>query len=85
VSPGPSSVHARTLTRGSGAAPRHYYRRGWQDGRRDLYGTKDEIQDNSDAHRLPTVYFLQYPTLAPRDSGENDDFYALTHVHRPSL
>src|SRR6185312_11437132 len=25
--PGPSSVHARTPTRGSGAVPRHYYRR----------------------------------------------------------
>ena len=47
--------------------------------------TKDEIQDDSAARRLPTVYFLQYPTTVPRDSGENDDFYALTHVRRPSL
>ena len=47
--------------------------------------TKDDIQDDCDARRLPTVYFLQYPTTVPRDSGENDDFYALTHVRRPSL
>ena len=56
-----------------------------QDGRRDPRRTKDEIQDDSDARRLPTVYFLQYPTTVPRDSGENDDFHAPTHVHRPSL
>ena len=47
-----------------------------QDDRRNLRRTKDEIQDDSDARRLPTVYFLQYPTTVPRDSGENDDFYA---------
>ena len=82
VSPGPSGMHARTPTRGSGAVPRHYYR---QDNRRNLRRTKDEIQDDSDARRLPTVYFLQYPTTVPRNLGENDDFYALTHVHRPSL
>ena len=56
-----------------------------QDNRRDLRRTKDEIQDDSDARRLPTVYFLQYPTTVPRDSGENNDFHALTHVRRPSL
>ena len=33
----------------------------------------------------PTVYFLQYPTTVPRDSGGNDDFHTPTHVHRPSL
>ena len=49
------------------------------------YRTKDEIQDDSDARRLPTVYFLQYPTTVPRDLGENDGFYAPTHVRRPSL
>ena len=56
-----------------------------QDDRRDLRRTKDDIQDDCDARRLPTVYFLQYPTTVPRDSGENDDFYVLTHVRRPSL
>jgi len=30
-----------------------------QDGRRHLHGTKDEIRDDSDVRRLPTVYFLQ--------------------------
>ena len=59
--------------------------RGWQDDRRYLRSAKDDIQDDCDARRLPTVYFLQYPTTLPRDSGENDDFYALTHVRRPSL
>ena len=49
VSPGPSSVHARTPTRGSGAVACHHYR--W---------TKDDIQDDCDARRhahsvLPTV------------------------------
>ena len=29
------------------------------------------------------MYFLQYPTTVPHDSGENDDFYALTHVRPP--
>ena len=56
-----------------------------QDDRRDLRRTKDEIQDDSDTRCLPTVYFLQYPTTVPRDSGENDDFHAPTHVHHPSL
>jgi len=56
-----------------------------QDDRCDLRRTKDNIQDDCDARRLPTVYFLQYPTTVPRDSGENDDFHAPTHVHRPSL
>ena len=56
-----------------------------QDDRRNLRGTKDKIQDDSAVRRLPTVYFLQYPTTVPRDSGENDDFHALTHVPHPSL
>ena len=56
-----------------------------QDGRRHPRGTKDEIQEDSNARRLPTVYFLQYPTTVPRDLGENDGFYAPTHVRRPSL
>ena len=29
-----------------------------QDGRRHLHGTKDEIQDNIDVRRLPTIHFL---------------------------
>ena len=56
-----------------------------QDDRRDPRRTKDEIQDDSDTRRLPTVYFLQYPTTIPHDSGENDDFHAPTRVHHPSL
>ena len=36
-----------------------------QDDRRHPRGTKDEIQDNSNARRLPTVYFLQCPTTVP--------------------
>ena len=46
-----------------------------QDGRRDLSRTKDEIQDDSDARRLPTVHFLQCSTTVPRDLRENDDFH----------
>ena len=56
-----------------------------QDDQRNLRRTKDEIQDDNDARRLPTVYFLLYPTTVPRDLGENDGFYAPTHVCRPSL
>ena len=56
-----------------------------QDDRRNLHRTKDEIQDDSDARRLPTVYLLQYPTTVPRDSGENDDdFYAPLMCPAPS-
>ena len=58
---------------------------GWQDDRHDLRRTKDDIQDDGDARRLPTVHFLQCPTTAPRDLRENDDFRAPTHVRRPSL
>ena len=36
-----------------------------QDDRHNPRRTKDEIQDDSDARRLPTVYFLQYPTTVP--------------------
>ena len=36
-----------------------------QDDRRHPRGTKDEIYDNSNARRLPTVYFLQCPTTVP--------------------
>ena len=56
-----------------------------QDSRRHLRRAKDEIQDDGDARRLPTVHFLQCPTTVPRDLRENDDFHAPTHVHRPSL
>ena len=55
-----------------------------QDERRNPHRTKDEIQDDSDARRLPTVYLLQYPTTVPRDSGENDDFYAPLMCPAPS-
>ena len=96
VSPRPSSVHARTPTRGSGAVASYYCR--WcmqdpspqgplnnialyiedyipattmpptgtlQDDRCDLRRTKDNIQDDCDARRLPIVYFLQCPTTVP--------------------
>ena len=42
-----------------------------QDDRRHPRGTKDEIQDGSNARRLPTVYFLQCSTtVPPRFRGE---------------
>ena len=64
----------------------HAAYRGWQDDRRNLRRTKDDIQDDCDARRLPTVYFLQCKTTVPRDSGENDDFRAPTLLYAaPSL
>ena len=60
-------------------------RGGWQDDRRNLHRTKDDLLHDCDARHLPTVYFLQCPTTVPRDSGEDDDFHAPTHVRRPSL
>ena len=56
-----------------------------QGDRRNLRRTKDDIQDDCDARRLSTVYFLQYPTTVPHDLGENDDFHTPTHVPHPSL
>ena len=75
VSPGPSSVHARTPTRGSGTVPRHYYRQ--DTAGRPAQSSRDQGRNpsDSDARRLPIVYFLQYSTTVPRDSRENDDFY----------
>jgi len=60
--------------------------RGWQDDRRDLCRTKDDIQDDCDARRhAPQCTSYSVRPLYPRDSGENDDFHAPTHVRRPSL
>ena len=83
-SAGPTERH-RAVYRRPYISDDHAACRGWQDDRRDLRRTKDDIQDDCDARRLPAVYFLQYPTTVPRDSGENDDFHASTHVQRPSL
>ena len=55
-----------------------------QDERRKPHRTKDEIQDDSDARRLPTVHFLQCSTTVPRDSRENDDFRAPTLMYTAS-
>ena len=42
-----------------------------QDDRHDLRRTKDDIQDDCDARRLPTVYFLQcLTTVPPRFRGK---------------
>ena len=41
-----------------------------QDDRRHLRGTKDEIQDDSAARRLPTVHFLQCSTTVPAIRGK---------------
>src|SRR6185295_10970107 len=41
-----------------------------QDDRRNLRGTKDETQDDSDVRRLPTVYFLQCSTTVPAIRGK---------------
>ena len=76
VSPGPSSEHACTPTRGPGPSRAITAAGTLQDERRNPHRTKDEIQDDSDARRLPTVYFLQCPTTVPHDSGEDGDFHA---------
>src|SRR6185437_5447719 len=55
-----------------------------QDERRNPHRTKDEIQDDSDARRLPTVYLLQYPTTVPCNLGEDDDFHAPLICPAPS-
>ena len=52
-----------------------------QGGRRHLHGTKDEIQDDSDVRRLPTLHFLQCSTTVPAIRGENDDFRAPTLMY----
>jgi len=60
--------------------------RGWQDDRCNLRRTKDDIQDDCDARRhAPQCTSYSVQPLYPHDSGENDDFHAPTHVHRPSL
>jgi len=41
-----------------------------QDDRRNLRGTKDGTQDDSDTRRLLTVYFLQYSTTVPAIRGK---------------
>ena len=58
-------MHTRTPTRGPGPTHAITTAGALQDDRRHPRGTKDEIQDNSDARRLPTVYFLQCPTTVP--------------------
>ena len=56
-----------------------------QDGRRHLHGTKDEIQDDSDVRRPPTVHFLRCSTTVPAIQGRTTTSIPPTHVHRPSL
>ena len=116
VSPGPSDVHTRTPTRGSGAVARYHYHWCMQDPRPQgpLDATMPYIEDHAPATTTPTARagtaigtifagprmisrttathaaFPQCTSysvrpLYPRDSGENDDFYAPTLVHRPSL
>ena len=84
VSPGPSSVHACTPTRGPGPSRAITTAGTLQDERRSPHRTKDEIQDDSDARRLPTVYLLQYPPTVPRNLGEDDDFHAPLICPAPS-
>ena len=74
----PPDLLVRTLApRPGGPGPSHAITTAGtlQDDRRNLRGTKDETQDDSDARRLTTVL----PTVfdhCTRDSGENDDFRA---------
>jgi len=54
---GPPNATAR-IYRGPCTSDDYATYRGWQDHRHDLRRTKDDIQDDCDARRLPTVYFL---------------------------
>ena len=56
-----------------------------QDGRRHLHWTKDEIQDDSDVRRLPTVHFLQCSTTVPAIQERTTTSAPYIHVHHPSL
>ena len=56
-----------------------------QDDRRNVRGTTDEIQSDSDARRLPTVYFLQCSTTVPAIRGKTMTSAPYTRVRRPLL
>ena len=78
-------MHTRTPTRGPGPTHAITTSGALQDDRRHPRGTKDEIQDDSNARRLLQCTSYSVRPLYPRDLGENDDFHAPTHVRRPSL
>ena len=67
--PGPSNVHARTPTRGSGTVPHYYYHSDTAGRPPPSPQDKDKIQDDSDVRRLPTVHFLQCSTTVPAIQG----------------
>ena len=56
-----------------------------QDGRRHLHWTKDEIQDDSDVRRLPTVHFLQCSTTVPAIQGKTTTSAPLHSYTSPLL
>jgi len=79
--PGPSSVHARTPTRGSGTVPRHYYR--WDSAGRRAQSSQGQGRSPGRQRRAPpshstlSTVFDHYT----RDSGEDHDFRAPTLMY----
>ena len=79
--PGPSSVHTRTPTRGSGTVPRHYYRQ--DTAGRPPPSPRDQGRNPGWQRRVPPSHST-LPTVfdhCTRDSGENDDFRAPTLMY----
>ena len=78
-------MHTRTPTGGPGLTRAITTAKALQDDRRRPRGTKDEIQDNSNVRRLPTVYFLQCSTTVPAIRGKTTTSAPYTRVRRPLL
>ena len=62
----------------------HAARKDWQDAGTISARPRTISTTAAPPNAMPTVYFLQYPTTVPRDSGENDDFRA-PHSCAPPL
>ena len=78
-------MHTRTPTGGPGPTRAITTAKALQDDRRRPRGAKDEIQDNINVRRLPTVYFLQCSTTVPTIRGETMTSAPYTRVRRPLL
>ena len=82
---GPPNATAPHMEDRTSNSDDHAARKDWQDTGAISVGRRTMSMTTASPVVMPTVYFLQYPTTVPRDSGENDDFRAPTHVRRPSL
>ena len=82
---GPPNATASHMEDRTSNSDDHAARKDWQDAGTISARPRTISTTAATPNAMPTVYFLQYPTTVPRDSGENDDFRAPTHVRRPSL